>query len=93
MNIKSITLVTTAEAVTSHGKYHIEYTLLNDVLERVHTAIYVNDADSGEMYVGSISYENETLSCSLPVQSKVAGYFEDFDRFLEQIKFGITGGE
>ena len=87
MEIKSTTIVTTAEAKTDNAVYQIEYSIANGVLVRVYASMYENNSPGGsEPYIGSISYENGTINCALPMSSKMTGYFEDFELFLEEIK-------
>jgi hypothetical protein len=87
MEIKNTTIIKTAEAKTSKALYQIEYSIINEVLGRVHVAIYKNNSgvESGP-YIGNISYENEMVTCSLPIGSKTAEYFADFETYLSQIK-------
>lgn len=94
MEIKSTTIIKTAEAKTSKVLYQIEYSIVNGVLNRVYAAIYeTNSGMESDPYIGNISYENEMISCSLPIGTKTADYFEDFDTFLSQIKTETTSGK
>lgn len=93
MVIINTSIIKNAEAKTSSANYQIEYSIINGALSRVHAAIYRNDIpenDISETYIGSISYENETISCSLPVNSKATDFFVDFEGFLVLIKSQIS---
>lgn len=93
MVIKNISIIKNAEAKTGNALYQIEYSIINNVLSRVHAGIYREsppEAENFDTYLGSISYENGLISCSLPVNSKATDLIQDFETFLTEIKAEIA---
>lgn len=88
MEIKTTTIIKTAEKETEGANYQIEYSIINGVLTRVHAGVYT-ESNSEKQYIGAITFDNEMIGCSLPANSDVMTYFSDFEQILTQIKEAI----
>lgn len=88
MKIISETTLKQATEITSNAKYIIEYTLSNNAISRVMVSIYMLEKDdaNNDVYVGTISYENEVINSSLPLKSNTTALMEDFNKILLNIK-------
>lgn len=88
MKIISSTTVKQARKETLNAVYSIEYTIMNNAILRVIASIYnlKKDENENDIYIGTISYENDVMNCSLPVRSEAVAYFEDFESCLSEIK-------
>lgn len=88
MRIISSTTVKQAVSETENANYSIEYTLANDKLQRVLCSIYSLEKDENEnnTYVGTISYENEVMNSSLPINSNATNLIAEFEEIILKIK-------
>lgn len=88
MRIISSTTVKQAVSETENANYSIEYTLANDKLLRVLCSIYSLGKDENEnnAYVGTISYENEVMNSSLPINSNATDLIAEFEEIILKIK-------
>lgn len=86
MKIKSTTIIKHAEKETALAIYSLEYSIINGTLTRVHAGINEVSEGNPETYIGSITYENGQIGCTLPEHVKISEYFEDFEAILVQIK-------
>lgn len=90
MNITSTILTKMAVETTSNANYNIEYTIIDEKLNRVQVSI--ESLAAGENierpYLGNIYWEHSNLSCNLPVEDScvTAPYFSDFDMIMNKIK-------
>ena len=41
-------------------------------------------------FIGTITYENGQISCSLPKEAAIAGMMADFENFMVQIQSAVT---
>ena len=86
MQIKSMVINKNAFSETDNGKYNLDYTIVNGKLTRVHASISKMNERQEEYHVGTITYEQETIGCNLPVNSPKGLFFEDFDSLMVQIR-------
>lgn len=97
MNITSTILTKTAVETTSNASYNIEYTIIDEKLNRVQVSIEALAAGENidHPYLGNIYLENSNLSCNIPIEESCTSalYFADFDMIVTKIKENIAAGE
>lgn len=88
MNITNVTVTKVAEESTENADYQLEYSIVNDVLTRVHASIRKKDADgSGNApQIGIIYMEQGVVSCNIPAGETLAPLFQDFDAMIGEIR-------
>ena len=88
MKIISTTTVKQATSEMENARYSIEYTLSDKILLRVMGTIYSleKDRNGNDVYIGTISFENETMNSSLPINSNATDLIADFENILSKIK-------
>lgn len=93
MIITSTSIIKKGEVKTDKHSYQIEYSSTNGFLGRVYANVFEKETGGGEIdpYLGSISYENGTISCSLSATARMITHFEAFEGFLSEIKKEISG--
>ena len=94
MNIISTTITRRAEEQNANALYHIDYSITDDILERVVATVYrPADTLTGEaeapIFVGTLTYENGQVFCALPGDSSFTELMNDFEQFLTQIKTAV----
>ena len=48
------------------------------------------DSDTPPVFIGTITYENGQIFCSLPKEASIAGLMADFENFMVQIQSAVT---
>ena len=48
------------------------------------------DSDTPPVFIGTITYENGQIFCSLPKEVSIAGMMADFGNFMAQIQSAVT---
>nr|DAM19539.1 MAG TPA: hypothetical protein [Bacteriophage sp.] len=90
MNIVNITTTKTAEEQTDHASYSLEYVVSNNRLERVQASVFKKNAtltsETAPEFYGTLTYENETVYCSLPYAQGISQYVSDFEGYIEHIR-------
>ena len=90
MNIIRITTTKTAREKNEHALYNLDFTITDGVLERVLATIYdpsTNlESDVAPIFIGTITYENEQVFCSLPGRASIAELMADFEEFMNNIQ-------
>lgn len=88
MNITNVTVTKIAEESTENADYQLEYSIVNNVLTRLHASIRKKDTDgSGDApQTGIIYMEQGVVSCSIPEGEALAPLFRDFDTMVGEIK-------
>jgi len=88
MNITNVTITKNATSKTEKGKYEIEYSILNGELARITATVYKPDKNENENgdYVGHISSEGGTISCSLLSDNEIYLHLKEFEGFVRQIQ-------
>ncbi len=92
MDITNVKITKDAKAETENARYLIEYSVNNGQLERVIVTVIQAEKDEmgNELYIGSITSENDTINCALPMSNKMALYFADFEGFVATIKEDVA---
>lgn len=92
MNITNVTVTKIAEESTENADYQLEYSIVNDVLARVHASIRKKDPDgSGNiLQTGVIYMEQGVVSCNIPEGEVLAPLFRDFDAMVSEIRKSIN---
>lgn len=83
MQLINVTVIKNLTATTANGSYQIEYQVISGNLQKISVTVF---SPSDEQFIGNINLENGTTSCSFPIDTTVIPYFEDFDRFVAEIK-------
>lgn len=88
MNITNVTVTKVAEESTEYADYQLEYSIVNDVLTRIHASIRKKDTDgSGDApQIGVIYMEQGVVSCNIPGDEPLAPLFRDFDAMVGEIR-------
>lgn len=94
MNIIRITTTKTAQERTDRAFYNLDFTITDSALERVVATVYTPesrpDSDTPPVFIGTITYENGQIFCSLPKEAAIAGMMADFENFMAQIQSAVT---
>ena len=94
MKIIRITTTKTAQERTERAFYNLDFTMTDGALERVVATVYTPesrlDSDPAPVFIGTITYENGQIFCSLPKDASIAGLMGDFENFMVQIQSAIT---
>lgn len=94
MNIIRITTTKTAQERTDRAFYNLDFTITDNALERVVATVYTPesrpDSDTSPVFIGTITYENGQIFCSLPKEVSIAGMMADFENFMVQIQSAVT---
>lgn len=90
MEITSTVTTKTARHVTDEAAFSIDYTTTNGKLDRIQLNIFAptaqpEDENSNETYLGSIYYDGQNLTCSIPWSDRVPEYFEAATDFISEI--------
>lgn len=88
MDIKSTTIIKTAEETTDTAFYTIEFTVTDQQLAKVQTSVFAlpQGANSEKRHLGYIISENDNVSCSLPNDISLMSVFSEFEIIVEHIK-------
>lgn len=87
MEIKNIVVTKNMTALTANAYYQLETSTSNGTLNRISANVFTPASAQGqEEYLGNISYENRSLSCSFLSVEDVSAYFKDFEGFMAEIK-------
>ena len=74
--------------------YQLDFTTTDGALERVVATVYTPesrpDSDTPPVFIGTITYENGQIFCSLPKEASIAGLMADFENFMVQIQSAVT---
>ena len=92
MNIIKTMVTRTAEETTAHGVFNLEYTVSDNVLERISATIRKtgNDGMPGE-YLGSIVYEVSSVNLNfMNMGASFAPLVEDFEQLLRTIQTNVA---
>ena len=72
----------------------IRITTTKTAQERVVATVYTPesrpDSDTPPVFIGTITYENGQIFCSLPKEVSIAGMMADFENFMAQIQSAVT---
>ena len=94
MNIIRITTTKTAQERTDRAFYNLDFTITDNALERVVATVYTPesrpDSDTPPVFIGTITYENGQIFCSLPREAAIAGLMADFESSLSRIQADIA---
>ncbi len=94
MDIIRITTIKTAQERNDRAFYNMDFTVTDGMLERVVATVYTPgsrlDSDTAPAFIGTITYENGQVFCSLPKEASIAGLMTDFEQFLSQIQAAVT---
>lgn len=94
MNIIRTTTTKTAQERTDRAFYNLDFTITDSALERVVATVYTPesrpDSDTPPVFIGTITYENGQIFCSLPKEAAIAGLMSDFENFLVQIQTAVA---
>lgn len=83
----------TAQERNERALYNLDYTLTDGTLERIvatDTPESRPDSDTAPVFIGTITYENGQVFCSLPREAAIAGLMADFESFLSRIQADIA---
>ena len=90
MNIIRTTTTKTVQERNERALYNLDYTLTDGTLERVLATLYSPDSDldsaAAPTFIGTVTYENGQIFCSLPADAPIADLMGDFVDFLDRIK-------
>lgn len=88
MDIENVTITKKATHKSKEAIYQLEYSINNGILSWIRATVNKIETDDygNHVYIGSIHYENNMINCSLPAQSNVAAYFEDFKFIITSIE-------
>lgn len=94
MDIIRITTTKTAQEHNERALYNLDYTLTDGTLERIVATVYTPesrpDSDTAPVFIGTITYENGQVFCSLPREAAIAGLMADFESFLSRIQTDVV---
>ena len=94
MDIIRITTTKTAQERNERALYQLDFTTTDGALERVVATVYTPesrpDSDTPPVFIGTITYENGQIFCSLPKEASIAGLMADFQNFMDQIQSDVT---
>lgn len=94
MDIIRITTTKTAQERNGRALYNLDYTLTDGTLERIVATVYTPesrpDSDTAPVFIGTITYENGQVFCSLPRAAAIAGLMADFESFLSRIPADVA---
>ena len=92
MNITNVTVTKIAEEKTENASYVLEYSVVNDELNRLHVSVNEKEADTeGNINpVGIIYMEQGVISCNLPAERELGSIFLDFDKMQRYIHESIN---
>lgn len=83
MQLMNVTVIRNLVAKTENADYQIEYHVDSDELKKV--SLVIGNRVNNDP-VGNIDYENGNLTSSFFSTLQVIPYFEDFGKFMEEIK-------
>ena len=88
MDIKSTTIIKTAEETTYTAFYEIEFTVRDQQLLKIQTSVFAlpQEGSLEKRHLGFIISENDNVSCSLPGDISLMSIFTEFEIIVEQIK-------
>lgn len=94
MDIIRITTTKTAQERNERALYNLDYTLTDGSLERIVATVYTPesrpDNDTAPVFIGTITYENGQVFCSLPREAAIAELMADFEAFLSRIQADVA---
>lgn len=94
MDIIRITTTKTAQERNERALYNLDYTLTDGTLERIVATVYTPesrpDSDTAPVFIGTITYENGQVFCSLPREAAIAELMADFESFLSRIQADVA---
>lgn len=94
MNITRTTTTKTAQERTDRAFYNLDFTITDNALERVVATVYTPescpDSDTPPVFIGTITYENGQIFCSLPKEAAITGMMADFEHFMALIQDAVT---
>ena len=83
MQLMNVTVIRNLVAKTGNADYQIEYQVDSDELKKI--SVVISRSVSNES-IGNIDYESGTLTSTFFTTLQVIPYFEDFGKFMEEIK-------
>ena len=92
MNITNVTVTKIAEEKTENASYVLEYSVVNDELNRLHVSVNEKEADmEGNIKpVGIIYMEQGVISCNFPAEKELGPIFLAFDKIQRYIRESIN---
>ena len=85
MNITNVTVTRIAEEKTENASYVLEYSVVNDELDRLHVSVNGKEADTeGNINPVGIIY------MELPAEKELGPIFLDFDKMQRYIRESIN---
>ena len=94
MNIIRITTTKTAQERTDRAFYNLDFTITDSALERVVATVYTPesrpDSDTPPAFIGTITYENGKIFCSVPKEGSMAGMMANFENLRALTRPAIT---
>lgn len=91
MNITNTVLTKTADEITAHAHYIIEYVIENDVLTRIHVSVQTlpHEQNEGEN-LGYITSENGNVFCNMNSGVQLSPLFADFEEMVATIQANVS---
>ena len=96
MNIIKTQITRTAEETTQNGIFHLEYTVSDNVLERVTATIRRALPQKGvpEEYLGTIVYESPAVNLNFINTGRILSpLVVDFESLLEKIRTSLASDQ
>ena len=91
MNITNITVTKTAEEKTENASYVLEYSIVNDELNRLHVSVNEKEADSGREHTppsGLSTWNRGTSPVIFPLGegtgSHIPGFRQDASEYIRE---------
>lgn len=92
MNIIKTTITRSAEEITANGLFKLDYTVCDNVLERISVTIHKPSEKKGmpNEYLGSIVYEAAAVNLNLiNTGNDYSSLVEDFEQILATIRQSV----
>lgn len=96
MNIIKTQITRTAVETTGNGIFHLEYTVSDNVLERITATIHLSAAQGNapEEYLGTIVYESPSINLNFINTGHILSpLVVDFESLLEKIRTSLAADQ
>lgn len=96
MNIIKTQITRTAEEITANGIFHLEYTVSDNVLERITATIRRTLPQEGvpEEYLGTIVYESPAVNLNfINTGRELSPLVVDFETLLGKIRTSLSADQ